>query len=128
VIPCGDKLPNVSSSEVSTRSRHRMTPFLEFILRCGTTCIGKFASVLERNKFSEWLHFETSLMRYPDRSLFTNVGVPTKPFKPFSIAKRLSFDKRKSLIVPCTIKNLGRMCRVGSSLFEEVLTSRARFL
>ena len=104
VIPCDDKLSNISSSEVSARSLHRMTPFLEFILQCGTTCNGQFASILERNRFSEWLLFETSIMRSPDRSLFTDVGVPAKPFKPFSMAKGLSFARGESCLCPVLLK------------------------
>jgi hypothetical protein len=44
------------------------------------------------------------------------------------MAKGLSFARGESLLVPCTIKNLGHICRVGSSLSGEVSISKARFL
>jgi len=68
-------------------SLHRMTPFLEFMLRWGTTFIGQFASTVERSKQSEWLFLDTSIMRSPDLSLLTDAGVPAKPLSPYSMAK-----------------------------------------
>jgi len=75
----------------------------------------------------QWLLFETSIIRFPDRSHFTDVDFPAKPIKPFSIPKGLSFAKGKCLFVPCTITNLDHMCRVGSSLSEEMPTSGPNF-
>ena len=53
VMPGAAKLSSIYSSDVTERSLHHMTPFMEFILRRGTTFIGQVASTVERNKQSE---------------------------------------------------------------------------
>ena len=66
-------------------------------------------------------------MRSPDQSFFTAVGIPAKAFKPFSMAKGLSFAKGKSLLLPCIINNLGHILIVDCSLSEEGSTFKASF-
>jgi len=124
LLPCADILASISSSDVSVRSRQRMTPFFrvhaamrDYFYRticqhCGT-------------QQTVWIAIFGYLNNEVSRStLLTDVGVPAEPLRPFSMAKGLSFANRMSLFVSCITRNLGHSVRDGSSASKEESTSR----
>ena len=122
----------ISTSDMSERSRHLITPREEFRVLWIETLTVLSINLFVWSRFWAWALLPHSIKKEPFLSLLMFFRVPAMAWKPFWIAKGDNFCRGRSSLTGSTIKNLGQFVSLFISIsFSESVSessSRALFL